>query len=307
MALTSAKRPSSQPDSKAVLEVVDPLWLLKAIGLTIAAAAILSYLSLCLLLYQGNWQLILHPKAGAPAKTDLAYQDVRFDAAATGKPRLDGWWVPADTPANKTILFLHDGSGSLSDTIDELRLLHSTGVNVFAIDYRGYGQSDGPHPTESRMAEDTVAALDYLVNTRHFSATRIIPYGVGLGAVLAANLAGSHSEIPAVILDNPDPLAFTRAISGRKSTFLPMRTLMQEHFDIASALKTLKTPKLLLADSPQGFDRNRIAANQSLFLSAPEPKMSVTFNNNVPTDVYRSDSARAYVLAVNRFLDEYVR
>ena len=306
MATTSAKRPSKQPDPKAQLEVVDPRWLLKALGLTIGVAAILSYLSLCLLIYQGSWQLILHPKTGAPDKIDLVYQDIRFDAAATGKPRLDAWWIPADARATKTILFLHDGSGSLSDNSYELRLLHSTGVNIFAIDYRGYGQSDGPHPTESRMAEDTAAALDYLVNTRHIPAVQIVPYGVGLGAVLAANLAAAHAEISAVILDNPDSLAFTRAITGRKSSFLPMRMLMQEHFDIATPLKTLKTPKLLLADGPQGFDKNRVATNQALFKSAPDPKMAVTFNNDFPNDVYLSDSARAYVQAVDRFLDEYV-
>lgn len=299
MATTSAKRPTQQPDPKAQLEVVDPRWLLKALALTIAAAAALVYLSLCLLIYQGSWQLMLHPAAGAPAKADPSYQDVRFDAAATGKPRLDGWWIPADAPAAKTILFLHDGSGSLSDNLAELHLLHSTGVNLFAIDYRGFGQSDGPHPTESRMAEDASAALDYLVNTRHIPAAQIVPYGVGLGAVLAADVAASHSEIPAVILDNPDPMAFTRAITGGKSGFLPMRSLMQEHFDIATAIKTLKTPKLLFADGPDGFDPDRTALNQSLFRTAPDPKLAVTFSNQGPQDA-------AYIQSVGRFLDEYV-
>ncbi len=305
MATTSAKRPTQQPDPKPQLEVVDPRWLLKALGLAVAAAAILAYLSLCLLIYQGSWQLMLHPTSEGSFNSDLAPRVVRFDAAATGKPRLNGWWISAEIPTTKTILFLHDGSGSLANNTDVLSLLHSAGVNILAIDYRGFGQSDGPHPTESRMAEDTSAALDYLVTTRHVPATQIVPYGVGLGAVLAANLAASHSEIPAVILDNPDSTAWTRAVTGRKSSFLPMRSLVQEHFDIAAPIKTLKTPKLLLTDSPQGFDADRVATNQALFRSAPDPKMSVTFNNKVPAYLHLNDDA--YTHAVTRFLDEYVR
>jgi pimeloyl-ACP methyl ester carboxylesterase len=309
MATTSAKRPAPKPEPKAqreVLEVVDPRWLLKALGLTIGAAAILSYLSLCLLIYQGSWQLILHPSAKIDATPTAAFQAVRFDAAATGTPRLTGWWIPADSPAARTILFLHDGSGSLSAAAPKLDLLHTTGVNVFAFDYRGFGQSNGPHPTESRLAEDAAAALDYLVNTRHIPETQIVPYGEGLGTVLAANLAGSHGELPAVILDNPDPMAFTRATTGAKFALLPMRTLMQEHFDITTTLKTLQTPKLLLADGPNGFDSARVAANQSLFRSAPDPKMAVTFDDRASIYPQHIPARDAYVAAVNRFLDEYV-
>ena len=300
MATTSAKRPTQQPDPKAQIEVVDPRWLLKALGLTIAAAAILAYLSLCLLIYQGSWQLMLHPSAKIDATPASTFQSVRFDAATTGTPRLSGWWIPADSSTTRTILFLHDGAGSLSSNADELNLLRTAGVNLFAIDYLGFGQSEGPHPTEARMGEDTAAALDYLVNTRHIPATQIIPYGVGLGAVLATNLATGHPEIPAVILDNPDPMAFTRATSDRKSSFLPMRSLMQEHFDIATVIKTLKTPKLLLADSPEGFDPDRIVANHVLFRAAPDPKMAVTFNHQGP-------QGATYTQSVNRFLDEYLR
>ena len=303
MATTSAKRQAKQSAPNVQLEVVDPRWLLKALGLVIAIAAVLSYLSLCLLIYQGSWQLMLHPTTSTSTITDLPHQDIRFDSAATGKPRLDGWWIAADVPTTKTILFLHDGSGSLASNTYVLGLLHSTGINIFAIDYRGFGQSDGPHPTEASMKEDSAAALDFLLNTRHIPASQIIPYGVGLGTVMAGSLASSHADIPAIILDNPDSLAFTRAVTGRKSSFLPMRSLMQEHFDIATTLKGLKTPKLLLTDGPQGFDKDRVATNQALFQAAPDPKMSVTFDANVPPD----DTARAYAQSVNRFLDEYVR
>jgi len=290
-----SRRPASNPP-----EVVDPRWLLKALGLTLAAAAFLGYLCVCLLVYQGGWQLLLHPSAKVDRTPSIPFQPIRFDAATTGSPRLTAWWIPAEssTPTTPTILYLHDGSGSLSNTIPKIELLHRAAVNIFAIDYRGFGQSTPPHATESRMAEDSAAALEYLVDTRHISAGTIVPYGEGLGAVLAATLANAHPELPAVIIDTPDPDAFATATGNGRSRLLPMRLLVQEHFDIAAALAASHKPKLLLSNSPLSVDAPRIAANQTLFRIAPDPKLSVTFD--------RPNSGNAYLASVTRFLDEYV-
>lgn len=297
MANTSAKRQKTQPDPEAQLEVVDPRWLLKALGLTIAVAAVLSYLSLCLLIYQGSWQLMLHPSTTIDALPSVSFQALRFDAAATGTPRLAGWWVPAETTTTRTILFLHDGSGSLSNTVPKLNLLHSAGVNIFAIDYRGFGQSDPTHPNEVRMAEDTAAALDYLVNTRHIPIQQIAAYGEGLGCSLAAHLAASQ-KLPAIILDSPDPDAYARAVSGKKSQLLPMRMIVREHFDVRTDLLNSAPAKLLLANSPFPGGEDHTATNQTMFRTAPGAKMTVTFG--------KGDSGQAYVQSVARFLDEYV-
>ena len=301
MATTSAKRPSKQPApeirAEAQLEVVDPRWLLKALGLTIAAAAVLSYLSLCLLIYQGSWQLMLHPSTAINALPSVPFQAIRFDAAATGTPRLAGWGIPAESTTTRTILFLHDGSGSLSNAVPKLNLLQTAGVNIFAIDYRGFGQSDPAHPNEVRMAEDAAAALDYLVNTRHIPALQITAYGEGLGCSLAAHL-GSSQKLPAIILDSPDPDAYTRAVSGKKSQLLPMRLIVREHFDIRADLLNPAPAKLLLANSPLPGSEDRTATNQAMFRNVPGAKMIVTFG--------KGDSGQAYVQSVTRFLDEYV-
>jgi len=304
---TSKTAPASgrrQPDrypprpAAEAREGVDPKWLLKALGATIAAAIVLGYLSICLLVYQGGWQLILHPATKMDAKPAVPFDLIHFDAAETGAPRLTAWWLPAESPTTLTILYLHGGDGSLSNSASKLDLLHQVGANVFAIDYRGYGLSSGPHPTESRMFEDAAAALDDLTATRHIPAASIVPYGEGLGAVLAARLAHEHPELLAYIVDTPDPDAFSRATRSPQSRLLPMRLLVQEHFDIAAALDSSKTPKLLLADGFDHADPQRTHENQALFHVAPTPKMTVTFEApSAPTP---------YLESIHRFLDEYV-
>ena len=290
-------RPAIDPDAP---KNVDPRWLAKALGLTLLAAMMCAYSAVCLLVYQGGWQLMLHPTHSSGAGPSSAFSALSFDAAETGTPRLSAWWIPADspTPTTPTILYLHDGTGDLPDYTRVLNLLHTANVNVFAFDYRGYGQSAGPHPTEARMAEDAAAALDYLTDTRHIPAATIVPYGQGLGAVLAARLANAHAELPALIVDSPDPNAFHEATDAGRASFLPMRLLVQEHFDLPAALKSSTKPKLLLADSPFNFGAAQRASNQTFFKTVADPKMTVTFDH--------SGSDAEYLHSIRRFLDEYL-
>jgi hypothetical protein len=293
------------------LEVVDPRWLIKALALTLVAALLCVYATLCLLVYQGSWQFILRPSHAVdrtPASAGLNYEAVRFGAAETGQPRLTGWWIPTGSDsgfqpkyAAFTVLYLHDGSGSLGNTVPMVARLHHAGLNVFAIDYRGFGASDSSvHPSDTRMAEDADAALDYLIATRHIPIGNIIPYGIGLGAAIAANLAQSHRELGAVILDNPDPDPASTAAASHPSHLIPVRLLFGNQFDIATPIATLATPKLLIARGPASSgsarDPHRL---QSMFQSAASPHFAVTL-----TPASKDGDFEA---ALDRFLDQYLQ
>jgi pimeloyl-ACP methyl ester carboxylesterase len=294
--------------------VVDPVWLAKALGVSLLVALLCVYATLCLLVYQGAWQLVLHPVTtvtDTPAKVGVNYKDVRFGAADTGQPRLTGWWIPAESTspssgqlslqpvpryAGYTVLYLHDGSGSLQNTVPMLARLHSAGLNVFAIDYRGFGGSDNSaHPNDARMTEDTAAALDYLTSTRHIAARTIIPYGVGLGASMAANLALAHPELPAVILDNPDSDPAATAAAAYRSRLVPVRMLFGDSFDVSKPLATLATPKLLIAGGASAANAGQM---ESLFKNAASPKYTV--------ELQSTDFEIAYQASLRRFLDQYL-
>ena len=308
-------RPNHPPPQQAALEIVDPVWLAKAFGLTLLAAIVCAWLALCLLYYQGSWQLVLRPSKvidRTPATLNIPFEDVRFDASETGQPRLTGWWIPASPAtgpeqpqppakyASDTILYLHDGTGSLSAAVPTLALLHAAGINIFALDYRGFGHSDASsHPTSPTMAADASAALSYLISTRHIPADAIVPYGTGLGGSLAAGLARNHGDLPALIVDNPDPEPTRTAIAAHPSGIVPIRLLYHEHFEIAGPLSSLPTPKLLIAGGPNArASEEQVRQLQTLFRSAANPAISVI----LPTQDY----AQAYTAALSRFLDQYL-
>ncbi len=185
-----------------------------------------------------------------------------------------------------------------------LALLHSDGLSVFALDYRGFGASDSSkHPSSERMSEDSEAALSYLTTTRHIPESSVVPYGTGLGASLAVGLARSHPGLPAVILDNPDPDPAGTAASAEHSRIVPIRLLVGTPFDIATPVANLATPKLFIAGGPSragaktAEDHNQ-ARLQSFFRTAASPRLSVT----LPA----TNSETSYQAMLSRFLDQYL-
>src|SRR5579863_9475986 len=73
-------------------------WLLAAVSIAIVGAAFCAWGALCLLFWQGSWQLLYHPTsvvARTPANIDLAFDAIPFATTEAGEPRLSGWWIPA--------------------------------------------------------------------------------------------------------------------------------------------------------------------------------------------------------------------
>ena len=291
-------RPTSKPTKRtpqpAPPDVVSPIWLVKAIALTIVTALLCGYLTFCLLFYQGQWQLVLHPTRIAASPISISgvpYELIRFGPDESATPQLTGWWIPSDPGgrySHLTALFLGDGNGSLADSIPTLASLHNLGINVFAFDYRGYGQSAAVRPNQQTMTRDVDSAWQYLTTSRAIPAQQIVPYGAGTGASLATHLAATHNTVPALILDSPRTDLLDAAVRDPRAKLVPVRLLFHERFPLAEPLSTLHTPKLLLS---------RSASPNPAFRTASNPKLSIEL---------ASPSALLYNEGITRFLDQYV-
>lgn len=285
----TANQPPSPPDT------VHPIWLAKAVGLTILAAAVCGYITLCLLFYQGQWQLILHPArtSQAPASIHgIPYQLVHFADDASATPQLTGWWIPATQGgqySSATLLFLSSGDGSLADHTAQLASLHTLGINIFAFDYRGYGQSAATHPSQQSMQQDADSALHYLSSTRSIPTKSIVPYGIQTGASLATTLAAAEPAIPAIILEDPHTDLLDQAKQDPRTRLLPTSLLFRQRFPLAAPLASLPTPKLLISHSP---------AAATPFLQASSPKQTVELSAAFDPALLNQQ--------LLRFLDQYL-
>jgi len=233
--------------------------MLGALAGTLLFAVLCVYISFCLLFWQGQWQLVFKPSrtvTATPASAGLQYDEVQFDATETGTLQLNGWWVPADRAGTSTVLLMHDGSGSLSDIVPQLKTLHDLGVNVFAFDYRGFGKSADLHPSERSTYEDAEAAWHYLTDTRHLAPSSIALEGMGLGAAIAAETARRQPQAAALILVDPVPPVLDSLQLDARTRLLPIRLLIHDRFDATGTLARLQIPELTLhSGDPRSLDQ----------------------------------------------------
>jgi uncharacterized protein len=252
------RRPAKNEQSRESTPppTVSGRWILGALATTLPAALFCTWAVFCLIFWQGSWQLLYHPTspiARTPASVGLIYDPVSFATTEDGIAQLRGWWIPANG-ARYTTLYLHDQKGNLGDTVDALKTLHESGLNVLAFDYRGYGQSHFEHPTEAKWRQDTEWALTYLTGTRHIDPHSIVLIGSGLGADLALGVAGAHPELAGVVLDKPIDAPVDVVFNDPRAKLVPARLLVRDRYDLDAAAERLRVPSLWLTNDPRVTD-----------------------------------------------------
>ena len=204
------------------------------------------------------------PLVATPALYDLAYEDVHFPAA--DGTALHGWFLPGEAE-QPLILFFHGNAGNISHRLNNLRLLHRLGLNVFIFDYRGYGSSAGKAGEEGTY-RDARGALTWL-QARGWSPPRIVYFGRSLGAAVAVQLA-LETPPAGLILETP----FTSiAAMGRHHNpilYFALGWLLDARYDNLAKIGRIRVPLLIF----QG-DRDTIVPKsmaRQLFDAANEPK-----------------------------------
>src|SRR3569832_2042212 len=94
--------------------------------------------------------------------------------------RLHAWLLPSTVPSKATILFLHGNAQNISAHIGNVAWLPSQGYNVFLLDYRGYGLSQGA-PQLPGLFADIEAAADYIALREDLNRVPFVILGQSLG------------------------------------------------------------------------------------------------------------------------------
>jgi len=200
-----------------------------------------------------------------PQSAGLRYEDVYFTSADGAG--LHGWFIPGETQT-PVVLFFHGNAGNISHRVQNLRLLHQqSGVSVFIIDYRGYGNSTG-QPSEEATYDDARGALSWL-HEQGWRSDQIIYFGRSLGAAVATQLA--LEEPPAgLVLESP----FTSiAAMGRKHNpilYLLFGGMLQSSYDALSKIDQISAPLLLLHGTRDTIVPPEMG--EQIFARAGEPK-----------------------------------
>jgi fermentation-respiration switch protein FrsA (DUF1100 family) len=130
----------------------------------------------------------------------LSPEDVIFETA--DQVRLHGWYFRAQEPRG-SILVLHGNAENLSTHVNSVLWMVLEGFNVFIIDYRGYGRSEGS-PSVAGIHRDADAALAKLLELPGVDRERVAILGQSLGggvAVYTAAISSNRKYLRAVIIE----------------------------------------------------------------------------------------------------------
>src|SRR3954470_21194605 len=139
---------------------------------------------------------------GSPGIYGINYEPVELRAA--DGTALFAWFMPARGEARATVLYLHGNAENISAHFANVAWMPAAGFNVLALDYRGYGGSEG-RPSLEGVQLDIDAGMRTLLERRDVDPRRIILFGQSLGGALAIYYAahGEHRDrLRAVIADS---------------------------------------------------------------------------------------------------------
>jgi len=129
---------------------------------------------------------------------NLDYEDV-FIRTNDGI-KINAWYIPPGKK-NITVLFCHGNGGNLTFYEEKISLLKEKGYGVLAIDYRGYGKSEGK-PHENGLYTDLRSAVRYLKEKKETYEDEIVLWGLSLGGAVVAQIASESDDFRGVILQS---------------------------------------------------------------------------------------------------------
>jgi alpha-beta hydrolase superfamily lysophospholipase len=185
-------------------------------------------------------------------------------------PRIHAWWWPDESPGAPIVYYLHGAHWNLTGHLNRIAQLRRFGFSVFAIDYRGFGKSDGDLPSEASVYEDARAGWRWVVAREPDPARRYI-YGHSLGGAVAIDLAaslgatdGAHGLVVESSFTN-----FAEMASVVTRGILPAAMLSQK-FDSLAKIGRVPMPVLIVHGQGDRFVPVRFS--EALYAAAPAPK-----------------------------------
>jgi len=174
------------------------------------------------------------------------------------------------------IFLIHGAGGNVSFYQRMIKTLTNNGFKVYAMDWRGYGKSNGI-PNFRGVLEDTeVAFIDFLEKTKKDSLKTII-YGMSLGGQIAIKITKDNQDkVQALVLDSSIESAQSLAIDYAPNNFLKEdarkkpNKFNQDYVAIKDIKDIMTIPKLIIHsknDKDVPFVRGK-----NIFNAAKEPK-----------------------------------
>ena len=196
--------------------------------------------------------------------------------------------------SEKLLIYFHGNAGNLYHRIPSLMQIHSIGVNVIGVGYRGYGKSEGS-PSEEGIYRDGEAIFEYATSELGFREENIFILGRSIGTTVAIETA-QYKTMGGLILVTP--LTSGRA-QAKQSGLGSISGLAGDVFDNIGKIANLETPLLVIHDTRDGVIP--YAMGLEIFEAALVEKDLVTIEGAGHNNLH-DQYARQYWLPILNFI-----
>lgn len=149
--------------------------------------------------------------------------------------KLHALYFHAENPKG-VVYYLHGNSGNLEDWGDVAGIYLELNYDVFILDYRGFGKSEGKISNEKEFYADAELGYDYLKNKMDESKIVVIGYSIGTGV---ASYLASKNNPQQLILQSP--YYSLTEVANSLYPFLPS-SLLKYKFETHSYLDQIQQP-----------------------------------------------------------------
>jgi len=228
-----------------------------------------------LLVFQRN--LLYYPNKTTPDPAASGVAEMRPVKMKSADGLVLSSWYAAGKPELPVVVYFHGNAGNIGTRGSKVRPFLNAGYGVLLVGYRGYGGNPGK-PSETGLYADARAALNILKESEE-AARPLVFYGESLGtavaSAMAAERAAAGQPVQALILEAP----FTSVTdaAGHYYPFIPVKWLLNDHFDQASWIATVAAPVLIFHG-----ERDKtmpIRFGKALFDVAQMPKQSKWYDD----------------------------
>ena len=188
-------------------------------GLLLAALGAGLYALLLGLLWFQQERLLFQPAPLAAGHRFALGDDVHERWIDVPGARLNALHLRLPKP-DGLVFFLHGNGGNLQNWFTNADFYRRLNLDLFIIDYRGYGKSSGRIDSQAQLEADVRAAWDAVAPM--YAGQRRIVYGRSLGTGLAATLAADVQPELTVLVS---PYTSMTALAGEHYAWVPSAVL----------------------------------------------------------------------------------
>ncbi|UQZ81736.1 Alpha/beta hydrolase family protein [Paenibacillus konkukensis] len=229
-----------------------------------------SYAALCLYIYWNQDEIInknniIFQSQKAESILSEAIQQSKLygnsrieeiNLVAPDHTQLSGWLIKNEVQEKSPLIIYFGGAAEeVSDIL--LPATKLKGWSVAAINYRGFGLSEGT-PTQENVFNDAALIYDYFIQRQDIDRERIVSMGYSLGTGAAVHLS-NHRATEGTVLVAPFHNRTDKISHLFHLSYFPMSVIFKQPFNSISVAPKIRTPLLCLIGDEDKNTPNEIS------------------------------------------------